>query len=132
MLSFLLASWKILVPALLVLALGIDDGVQRIKVANRNATISDAAAKQAQEIAAAEAQVRAAMTADQELANKLVGDYAAEIATLQGNLADALSRQAAVPSTPQCDHSPAAAIFDRSLRGLAPDQAGAVQPKPAR
>lgn len=124
MLSVLLANWKLIVPALLVLALGIDDGVQRIKVANLRAS-------QAQEVAAAEAAVRKAMAADQELSNKLVADYAAEIAALQGNLADALAQQAKAPPTPQCDHSPAASVFDRSLRGLA-SQAGAAQPNPAR
>lgn len=122
MLSFLLIHWKIVVPGLLILALGIDDGVQRITVANLHTS-------QAQEIAAAEAAVRKALAADQELSNRLVAEYAAQIAALQGNLANALVLQAKAPSTPQCDHSPAAAVFDRSVRALS---AGPAQSKPAR
>lgn len=111
--AFLLSHWKLALPAILILGLAVDDARLRLTVANMRAA-------QAQELATAEAAVRKALQADQEAANRLVAEYAAEIAALQGNLADALVAQAKAQPTPLCDQSPAARTFDRSLQQLYP------------
>ncbi len=123
MIPFLLANWKLVLPAILIAGLAADDAWHRIALANLRAA-------QVQEIAAAESAVRKALQADQEASNRLVADYAAEIAVLQGNLADALVAQAKAQPTPLCDQSPAARAFDRGLQSLYPAVAG--QPRAAR
>jgi hypothetical protein len=115
-LAFLAKYWKLILPAILIAGLAVDDAGHRIALANLKAA-------HAQEIAAAEAAVRKALQADQEASNRLVANYAAEIATLQGSLADALVAQAKAPPTPLCDQSPAARTFDRSLQLLYPPSA---------
>jgi hypothetical protein len=91
--AFLLTHWKLILPAALIAGLAADDAWHRIALANLKAS-------QAQELAAAEAAVRKALQADQEASNALVARYAAEIAALQGSLADALVAQAKAQPTP--------------------------------
>jgi hypothetical protein len=123
MIAFLLANFKWLVPLLLFLGLGIDDGIKRVQLANLRA-------EQAKEVAEAQALVDKKLAENQALSDKLVADYTAQITVLQGSLNDALVKQATAQRTPLCDHSPAATAFDNALRSR--DQAGAGRAPAAR
>ena len=81
-LAFLRANWKWLVPCIVALGLGIYAGTQRI---NYLECKSDRATARAD----AEAEVRRFKDADRALSDKLVADYAGEIAELQGKYEDA-------------------------------------------
>lgn len=116
MLAFALANLRWLLPAIAVAGLAIDAGLQHIRVAHRDVTIATMQAEKARDIAEAEAAVRKALQADAENSNRIVAAYAGEIATLQGDLQDALVRQAAAESRPECNHTPDADAFDRSVQ----------------
>lgn len=49
-LAFLKANWKWALPVLAVVAIGIDDGIQRIRVGNLRAEIAEGEAKRAQAV----------------------------------------------------------------------------------
>lgn len=102
-----------LVPWALILAIGIFAGIERIQISNRDVTIAqkDTAlkgmqAQQAENIAAAQSKVRAVMQADLDYSNKLVADYAGEIASLQEKQNAAEVSVAAVPVEPVAQGCP--------------------------
>lgn len=129
--AFLLGNVTWLLPSIAALGLGVDAGVQHIRVANRDATIAKMEKQKAQDIAAAEQAVRKALQADAARSNQLVLELAVTKAELQGSLQDALVRQAAAAAgPPECNHTADTDAFDWSLRhtGSAPGKAGAGQP----
>lgn len=124
----LAGNWKWAVPSAIAAAAVLWGGLQRFNYL-------ECKAERATSIATAEAKVRAALVKDQELGNRLVADYAGEIAQLQGSLQDALVTLARAQRTPGCDRSPAARAFDDGLSQLdretgagQPDAAGTARP----
>jgi hypothetical protein len=120
-----------LAPWALVLLVGIFAGVERVQISGRDVTIAQKEtalkgmqAQQAENIAAAESKVRAAMQADLEHSNKLVADYAGEIAELQEKQNAAEVSVAAIPVEPVakgCPDPMSLPVVGAFVRGL-PDQ----------
>lgn len=123
-LVFLKANWKWALPSLIAAVAVVYAGTQRINYL-------ECKSDRAEAVARAEAKVRTALEADAKFSNRLVGEYAAEIATLQGSLQDALVNQSRAPRTPACDRTPAADAYDRGLELLDRGSAAPGQPDPA-
>jgi hypothetical protein len=104
-------GWLKALPWLLAAGLGMYAGTQRINYLECKA---DAASGRAdREHAASDF-----TAADKAFAEKLVADYAGEIAELQGKYDDARLKLARTPSNPDCRNTPAARAFDDGLREL--------------
>lgn len=134
MIAWALLNWRWLLPAIAAAGFAIDAGIQHIRVANRDVTIATMEEQKAKDIAAAEQAVRKALQADVAKGNQLAMELAITKAELQGNLQDALDRQAAAPAGPvDCNHTPDTDAFDWSLRhtGAGPGKAGSGQPPAA-
>lgn len=127
--ALLLKNWRIVLPILIIVGIGIDDGVQRwrlkdakVAVAQKDTELHEFAEQQAKNIAAREKAVREEMQADIDRGNRLVEAESVALGDLQKRYNDALDAQSqpAVVDTTACDHTPASDAFDRGLSNLIP------------
>jgi len=130
----LAGNWKWAVPSAIAAVAVIYAGTQRLNYLGCKAD-------RAESIAAAERAVREFQAKDKEHADALVGQYAGEIAELQGKYEDAQIRLARAGSVAGCNSTSAARAFDDGVRTLereagdrdadAAGNAGAAVPAPA-
>ena len=118
-------SWLSLAPYIalgaVILGLGIDDGIQRIKVANRDVTIADDAKQEAQNVAAAKQAVLDAAARDALATNAILTKLQADNAALTKESADAqvaLATAPVVTVTPGCPDIMASPVVGSFLRSL--------------
>ncbi|MCF8533060.1 MAG: hypothetical protein K9G48_08660 [Reyranella sp.] len=134
LLAFVKANWKWLLPCLIAAVAVVYAGTQRINYL-------ECKAERAEGIARAEKAARDFAAKDLEHANRLVGEYAGEVAELQGKYQNAQINLARVQSTAACRDTPAARAFDDGVQRMerqagdrdagAAGDAGAAVPAPA-
>jgi hypothetical protein len=130
----LAGNWKWAVSSAIAAIAVVYAGAQRLNYLGCKAD-------RAESVAAAKRAVRAFQAKDREHADALVGQYAGEIAELQGKYEDAQIRLAEAGSVAGCNRTPAARAFDDGVRNLdresgdrdtdAAGDAGAAVPAPA-
>lgn len=118
-------NWLSLAPYValgaVILGLGIDDGVQRIKVANRDTMIANAAKQEAENVAAARQAVLAAAAKDALATNAILTKLQADLADQQKASAGARVALAAIPVAvlvPGCPDIMASPLITTFIRGL--------------
>jgi hypothetical protein len=104
-------NWKWAVPAAISAAAVVYAGAQRINYLGCKAD-------RAQSIAAAEKAARDHLEADRRHGERLVGEYALEIAQLQEKYENAQNRLSRAASVAACGNSPAARAFDDGVSAL--------------
>jgi hypothetical protein len=108
-LNFLRGNWTWALPAIGMAAALAWGGLERMgRLACRG--------EQASFAAKANAEVIAFNAADASHGAKLAGDYAAEVAGLQGDLQNAQIALARAGATKTCDRTPRSDAFDRGVR----------------
>lgn len=110
-LAFVRANWKWLLPSLIAVGAVIYAGTQRINYL-------ECKSERAEGIARAQEAARQFVAKDLEHANKLVGEYAGEVAELQGKYTNAQITLARVQSNPACRDTPAGRAFDDGVRRM--------------
>lgn len=118
LLAFVGGNWTWLLPVLLLLGVGVDDGLHRVWYAECQTTVATDKQVQAQNIANSQAEVRKALQADVDLGNTVVAKYAGEIAGLQGDLQDARANLAKAQDVPACSHTGVTDAFDSGVQQL--------------
>jgi hypothetical protein len=113
----LAGNWKWAVPSALALVAVVYAGIQRINYL-------ECKSDRAESIAQAEKALNEFKAKDHALAVKLVGEYAGEVAELQGKYEDAQIRLARTQSVAACGNTPAARAFIDGVHQLEREAGG--------
>lgn len=120
-----LVNWLSLAPYIalgaVILGLGIDDGIQRVKVDDRDVTIANDVAQEAKNVAAAKQAVLDAAAKDALATNAILTKLQADNAALTKESADAqvaLATAPVVSAPPGCPDIMASPLVGSFLRSL--------------